>query len=90
MAVFIVTNIAERVDGSLCDALPQAEANGTGTDEIGSDASLAGQLLTLASKLEITQGTVSISGDLDGDGDPDMTISVATRRAFLTSPQAAM
>jgi len=75
MADFIVTNTNDSGAGSLRQALADAEANGVGADTITFDASLDGQEINLQSELVITQGTVSINGDVDGDGNPDVRIS---------------
>ena len=83
MALFIVTNTLDSGAGSLRQALADAEANGVGADEIEFDASLDGQTITLASQLAITQGAVTVSGDLDGDGDADITISGGNTTGIL-------
>ena len=75
MAVFTVTNTNDSGAGSLRDALAQAEANGVEADQIVFDASLDGMEINLETELVITSGTVTINGDVDGDGNPDLIIS---------------
>jgi Ca2+-binding RTX toxin-like protein len=75
MATFTVTNTSDSGAGSLRDALAQANAN-VDADTIIFDQALVGQTVVLTSgNLAITQGTVTIDGDLNGDGDADVTIS---------------
>ncbi|MCB9994307.1 MAG: hypothetical protein H6873_11705 [Hyphomicrobiaceae bacterium] len=74
MSTFIVSNTNDQGKGSLRDALAKAEQH-SGVDTIVFNANLAGQTIFLASTLQIRSGSVIIKGDINGDGDPDITIS---------------
>lgn len=73
MATFLVTNTLDGGAGSLRAALAAAEADSV-PSAIRFAASLKGATITLNAPLKMSAGTATISGDLDGDGDPDVTI----------------
>jgi Ca2+-binding RTX toxin-like protein len=78
MAIITVTSSLDDNGAGLTlrEALAEAEANGIGADEIVFDAALSGQIIRLTSgSLAISSGTVSITGDVDGNGTTDITIS---------------
>lgn len=78
MATFTVTSALDDNGAGLTlrEAIVAAEANGTGADEIVFDAALANQTIHLTSGvLSVASGTLSINGDLNGDGNPDITVS---------------
>jgi Ca2+-binding RTX toxin-like protein len=78
MAIITVTSALDDngAGTTLREALAQAEANGAGADEIVFDAAISGQAIRLTSgALAISSGTVSITGDIDGNGTTDITIS---------------
>ena len=61
---------------TLREAIAEAEANGLGADEIVFDALLAGQTIHLTPAFSpLRTAAVSINGDTNGDGNPDITIS---------------
>jgi hypothetical protein len=71
MATFTVTNLHDSGAGSLRAALSLANDG----DTITFAQNLAGGTLILTSgELDITK-TLTINGDLDGNGSPDITIS---------------
>ena len=71
MATITVTNLNDSGAGSLRDALGNASSG----DAITFAPNLAGGTLILTSgELDITK-TLTINGDLDGNGSPDITIS---------------
>jgi RTX calcium-binding nonapeptide repeat (4 copies) len=75
MVTFSVTNLNDSGAGSLRQALADAEA-AAGADRIGFDAALAGGTVRLTTgRLVIASGAVTIDGDLDNDGDADITLS---------------
>jgi len=56
--------------------LALANSDGPGAETITFDASLSGQTLTLTQgELDITTDGITIEGDIDGNGTPDITIS---------------
>ncbi len=76
MATFTVTNTNDSGAGSLRQAIADAEeVNSAGAETIEFAPWLDGSTIFLSSTLEITSGTLSIDGDLDGDGDADIIIS---------------
>ena len=98
MANITVTTLADTVnagDGvtSLREALALANGNGRDADTITFAAGLAGGTLFLTSgqQLAITTDGITIDGDIDGDGTPDITIDAdsgplandAASRVFL-------
>ncbi len=76
MATFTVMNTNDSGAGSLRQAISDA-ATAAGADSIIFDASLMGGTITLSSgELAIAgAGKVTISGDINGDGGADITIS---------------
>jgi Ca2+-binding RTX toxin-like protein len=77
MATLTVTNTNDTGAGSLRAAIASANTN-VDADTIVFAQGLAGQtiaLTALSGNLVITQGTLTINGDLNGDGDADITIS---------------
>jgi hypothetical protein len=82
MSNFVVTTLVDENDGgaggtglSLREALALANSDPTTADTITFNAALAGQTIHLGgTELAIT-GDVTIEGDIDGDGDADITVS---------------
>src|SRR5215813_7033061 len=92
MANYIVTTLDDTVDPndgqlSLREALALANANGSAHDTITFAANLSGGTLHLTNgELEITTGGITINGDINGDGQADITIDAgALSRVFLIS-----
>ena len=91
MAKLIVTNTNSSGAGSLADAVSQANATAA-ADTIVFAKTLAGQSIDLSGDLILTN-KVTISGDINGDGDGDITLNFASghivnhagNRATLTS-----
>ncbi len=76
-AQIVVTTNLDSGPGSLRDAVTQANTN-VGPDDIVFDPSLTGQTITLDAALTITSGNgnqTAISGDINGDQIPDITIT---------------
>ena len=74
MARFTVTNLKDSGAGSLRDAIDQASLL-AGTDEIVFEANLAGNITLTSGQLVIISGNdLSINGDTNGDGNPDITL----------------
>ncbi len=74
MASFTVTNTNDSGAGSLRQAL--LDANSTlGADIIRFDSSLSGQVIRLTSGELTVADDLTIEGDLDGDGTPDITVA---------------
>ncbi|MCB1516976.1 MAG: hypothetical protein KDJ19_05090 [Hyphomicrobiaceae bacterium] len=74
MATFLVINTDDSGSGSLRDAIDAANAN-PDADKIEFAPWLSGSEINLQSTLTISSGTLTINGDIDGDGSPDITIS---------------
>jgi Ca2+-binding RTX toxin-like protein len=75
MTTFTVMNSNDSGAGSLREALANAEANGLGADTIVFDPSVSGQVIQLTSgQLSVSSGAVRILGDINGDGNADVTI----------------
>ncbi|WP_177190076.1 right-handed parallel beta-helix repeat-containing protein [Flagellimonas taeanensis] len=78
-AIFIVTNVNDSGAGSLRQALLDVNASGSGPHTINFDPSLSGQTIFLSSSLpQLTVSDVTIDGDIDGDGNGDITIDAGT------------
>ncbi|MCB1518653.1 MAG: hypothetical protein KDJ19_13690 [Hyphomicrobiaceae bacterium] len=84
MANFLVINNFDSGTGSLRQALADAEAS-SGADTISFVSWLGTQPIVLSSALSIGSGEVTINGDVDGDGDPDIYISGNTDGGGLGS-----
>lgn len=78
MATILVTTIGPSGAGSLADAVDRANSTEK-PDRIVFDQSLKGQTLALAGDLVLTRN-LQMNGDLNGDGDADVTIDVAGGR----------
>jgi hypothetical protein len=77
MAILTVTNTNDAGAGSLRAAIASANAD-VNADTIVFAQALAGQTIVLSAlsgNLAIIQGALTIDGDLNGDGDSDITIS---------------
>src|SRR5262245_36524114 len=100
MANFVVTTLDDTIDPndgqlSLREALALANGNNSAHDTITFAANLSGGTLHLTNgELEITTDGVTINGDINGDGHPDITIDadpdgpgpgIANSRVFLIS-----
>src|SRR5262245_25072253 len=81
MANYTVTTLADTVDGgdgvlSLREALALANGNGNASDTITFAPGLAGGTLFLTNgELTISTDAITIDGDINGNGTPDITIS---------------
>jgi len=92
MANFVVTTLDDTIDPndgqlSLREALALANGNNSAHDTITFAANLSGGTLSLTNgELEITTGGITINGDINGDGQADITIDAgALSRVFLIS-----
>lgn len=74
MAIFKVTNTNASGAGSLADAVAQANATGA-ADTIVFAKSLNGQTIDLSATPLILTNQITINGDVNGDGDADITLS---------------
>ncbi|MCB1516974.1 MAG: hypothetical protein KDJ19_05080 [Hyphomicrobiaceae bacterium] len=74
MATFLVINTNDSGAGSLRDAIEAAAAD-PDADTIKFASWLSGETIFLQDTLTIESGTVTINGDINGDGDPDVIIS---------------
>nr|WP_288979132.1 right-handed parallel beta-helix repeat-containing protein [uncultured Allomuricauda sp.] len=78
-AVFTVTNVNDSGAGSLRQALLDVNAAGAGPHTINFDPSLSGQTIFLSSSLpQVTVSDVTIDGDIDDDGNGDITIDAGS------------
>ena len=74
MATITVTNLNNGGAGSLRAALVDAQAL-AGADTIVFAPNLSGGAINLSSRLTTFSGEVTVNGDINGDGVPDITIS---------------
>jgi len=90
---FVVTNLADSGEGSLRQAILDANENEE-ADTITFDETLAGETILLSSgELTIADDTadpdLTINGDVDGDGTPDITVDAqGGSRVFLIASGA--
>ncbi|MCB9994305.1 MAG: hypothetical protein H6873_11695 [Hyphomicrobiaceae bacterium] len=76
MATFLVVNANDSGAGTLRQAILDAEeSQNPGADTIEFAPWLSASKINLQSSLFISSGTLTINGDIDGDGSPDITIS---------------
>ena len=73
MATITVTNLNDSGAGSLRQAIADAGAQ-AGADTIDFDASLKGGNIRLTEQLVISNQDITITGDVDGDGDFDISL----------------
>ena len=59
---------------TLREAIAAAQANGVGLDAIVFAANLAGNLTLTSGQLQISNSNLSINGDTNGDGNPDIIL----------------
>ena len=90
---FVVTNLNDSGAGSLRQAMLDANGNGA-ADTITFDADLAGETILLSSgQLTIANDTadsdLTIDGDLDGDGTPDVTVDAQDKLPGSSSSHPA-
>ncbi|MCB1516973.1 MAG: hypothetical protein KDJ19_05075, partial [Hyphomicrobiaceae bacterium] len=76
MTTFLVINNNDSGSGSLRQAILNAEeSSNPGADTIEFAPWMTGQTIFLSETLTIQSGNLTINGDINGDGDPDITIS---------------
>jgi hypothetical protein len=71
---YTVTNSNDSGKGSLRWAIQQANGH-AGADKVVCAAAVGGQTIALATPLPAVTGPVAISGDINGDGAPDVTLN---------------
>src|SRR5262249_49715960 len=96
MANFVVTTLDDTIDPndgqlSLREALALASGNNSTHDTITFAANLlgGGPLVLTNGQLSITTDGITINGDINGDGQPDITIDAGgTNRVFNITDNA--
>lgn len=87
MATFTVTNTFDSGVGSLRQAILDANGSG-GLDIIVFDAGLAGQVIDLSSGVLAILDDLTIDGDINNDGQADITIDAQNNHGVFTTYDA--